>query len=99
MSRKSSEKSIIFKVLVVISGLLLIFALGVSLYDIVSGDLTGDQDFGAGNYYYTDVPGWEKIFLYSPSLGFENPVVTMALFLAWGYLMYRIWMYVEKKSK
>ena len=35
-----------------------------------------DGTFGPGSYYYSDIPGWEKIFLSDKTLhlGFDNPV-------------------------
>lgn len=54
-------------------------------------------DFGPGQYYYTDIPGWQKYFLPDH---YENHVpmaVLIGLFFAWGYLMYRLWVFVDKK--
>lgn len=54
-------------------------------------------DFGPGQYYYTDIPGWQKYFLPDP---YDNPVplgVLIALFFAWGFLMYRLWIYLDRK--
>lgn len=61
--------------------------------------LADGLDFGAGAYYWADIPEAEKIFrdgVYSPYLPYWVYVV---LFLAWGWLMYRLWGWVEKKSK
>ena len=61
--------------------------------------LADGLDFGAGAYYWADIPEAEKIFrdgVYSPSLPYWVYVV---LFLAWGWLMYRLWGWVEKKNK
>ena len=52
-------------------------------------------DFGAGAYYYADIPGFETImrdYIYRTSV----PVVLhVALFLVWGWLMYRLWVKVD----
>ena len=52
-------------------------------------------DFGAGAYYYADIPGFETIMrddIYRTSV----PVVLhVALFLVWGWLMYRLWVKVD----
>lgn len=54
-------------------------------------------DFGPGQYYYTDIPGWQKYFLTN---AYENHVplpVLIGLFFAWGYMMYRFWCFLDKK--
>lgn len=56
-------------------------------------------DFGPGQYYYTDIPGWQKYFLPDH---YDNPVplsVLIVLFFAWGFLMYRLWTYLDRKLK
>ena len=56
-------------------------------------------DFGPGQYYYTDIPGWQKYFLPDH---YDNPVplsVLLILFFAWGFLMYRLWAYLDRKLK
>ena len=56
-------------------------------------------DFGPGQYYYTDIPGWQKYFV--PDF-YENHVpmsVLIALFFAWGIVMYRLWTFLEKRLK
>lgn len=54
-------------------------------------------EFGPGQYYYTDIPGWQKYFLGNH---YENPVpmpVLIGLFFLWGFLMYRLWGFLDKK--
>lgn len=56
-------------------------------------------DFGPGQYYYTDIPGWQKYFV--PDY-YENHVplwVLISLFFIWGFMMYRLWTFLEKKLK
>lgn len=56
-------------------------------------------DFGPGQYYYTDIPGWQKYFLIN---AYDNQVpvwVLMGLFFAWGYVMYRFWCFLDRKWK
>ncbi len=60
------------------------------------GQLPG-FDFGAGQYYYTDIPGWQKYFLVD---AYDNQVplaVLIGLFFAWGFLMYRLWCFLDRK--
>ena len=55
-------------------------------------------DFGAGAYYYADIPGFEKIMndeAYSTSVPMW---VHILLFLGWGWLMYRLWVWVDSRQ-
>ena len=54
-------------------------------------------DFGAGAYYYADIPEYEKVLdwdTYQAQLPFWVYVV---LFLAWGFFIYRIWKRMDRK--
>lgn len=60
--------------------------------------LVEGYDFGAGAYYYADIPGFEKIMndeTYKTSV----PVwVHILLFLGWGWLMYRLWVWIDSRK-
>lgn len=60
--------------------------------------LVEGYDFGAGAYYYADIPGFEKIMndeAYKTSV----PVwVHILLFLGWGCLMYRLWVWIDSRK-
>ena len=60
--------------------------------------LNDDLDFGAGAYYYADIPEFYETFgvtgAFKPALPY---IVYVALFLAWGALMYMLWKWVDKK--
>ena len=61
--------------------------------------LVPDYDFGAGAYYYADIPGYENIEkegVYHSSVPYWAHVV---LFLCWGWLMYRLWVWIDKRKK
>jgi len=56
-------------------------------------------DFGAGAYYYADIPGFEKIInddAYKTSVPLWLHII---LFLAWGWLMWRLWIWIDRRSK
>lgn len=59
--------------------------------------LVEGYDFGAGAYYYADIPGFEKIMndeAYKTSV----PVwLHIVLFLGWGWLMYRLWIWIDSR--
>ncbi len=55
-------------------------------------------DFGAGAYYYADIPGFENIV---NTNAYTSPVpmwVLIVLFLVWGYIMYRFWQYIASSG-
>lgn len=60
--------------------------------------LNPDLDFGAGAYYYADIPEYEKNLnwdIYQARLPFW---VYLLLFLGWGALMYLLWKWVDKRK-
>ena len=69
------------------------------IYIMVCGlGLNPDLDFGAGAYYYADIPDYQKTLdwdTYSASLPFW---VYLILFLAWGVLMWRLWKRMDHSS-
>ena len=60
--------------------------------------LNPDLDFGAGAYYYADIPDFEHKLnwdVYQAQLPFW---VYLLLFLAWGALMYWLWKRIDRKK-
>ena len=54
-------------------------------------------DFGAGAYYYADIPNYNDV----DKNAYRSPVPTwlcIVLFLAWGFLMYRLWVWLDKRN-
>lgn len=52
-------------------------------------------DFGAGAYYYADIPGFASLVNGSH---YQSPVsmpILIILFLIWGFLMYRLRAWME----
>lgn len=70
----------------------------VAIYIMINGlGLIDNLDFGAGAYYYADIPNYEKIdngAIYQTSVPRWAHIV---LFLAWGWLMFRLWKRIDKK--
>lgn len=61
--------------------------------------LSEQLDFGAGAYYYADIPGFASLVNGSH---YQSPVsmpVLIILFLIWGFLMYRLWTWMESGTK
>ena len=72
-------------------------ALVAVVYIMVRGlGLNPDLDFGAGAYYYADIPEYEKTLnwdVYTARLPFW---VYLLLFLVWGAIIWRIWKRIDK---
>ena len=56
-------------------------------------------DFGAGAFYYADIPGFEKILNEDVYTAKVPMWVHIVLFLGWGWLMWRLWCWIEKRGK
>ena len=75
-----------------------IVTVAVAIFIMANGlGLIDSLDFGAGAYYYADIPNYEKIdnqAIYQASVPRWTHIV---LFLAWGWLMFRLWKWIDKK--
>ena len=60
--------------------------------------LAPEYDFGAGAYYYADIPGYENV-IRDDAYHTDIPVwIHIVLFLAWGWLMYRLWVWIDNRK-
>ena len=60
--------------------------------------LAPDYDFGAGAYYYADIPDFEK---HVGEGAYHSGLPTWAailLFLGWGALMYLLWIWIDRRK-
>lgn len=84
----------IFKVITAIVAVVICV---IAIYIMANGlGLVDSLDFGAGAYYYADIPGFDK---YVRNDAYESHLPTwlaIVLFLAWGALMYAFWKWVDK---
>lgn len=55
-------------------------------------------DFGCGQYYYTDIPNWEKYFSVKGVVDNIPRGVYYALFFVWGYAMFRFWRWIDSRG-
>lgn len=77
--------------------LIALFVLVVAVMTLRLG-LVDSLDFGAGSYYYADIPEFERFFKEKDfSFGLSVPVAII-LFLAWGALMYMLWVWIDKRK-
>ena len=72
---------------------------GTVAYIMINGlGLVDSLDFGAGAYYYADIPNFSE-YVSGEHFTSETPMwVLIVLFLAWGFLMYRLWVFLDRKT-
>ena len=84
----------------VIPALIFIIVAAAAVYIMARGlGLDDELDFGAGAYYYADMPGFER---WTDRTYYVSPTprwVLIALFLAWGAFMYRLWLRLDAKGE
>ena len=68
-----------------------------ALYIMLKGlGLQDSLDFGAGAYYYADIPGFDK-YVRDDAYDSQLPTwLAIVLFLLWGALMYALWKWVDR---
>ncbi len=68
------------------------------IYIMANGlGLIDSLDFGAGAYYYADIPGFAK-YVNGQHFVSRFPMwLHILLFLIWGGVMYKLWTWLEKK--
>ncbi len=83
----------------VLTGLVMVVALLVAIY-LICGQygLIPGLDFGCGQYYYTDIPGWERYFSVAGIVDDCPLWVYYVLFAIWGWAMYRLWRWIDASS-
>lgn len=74
--------------------------IGAALYIMIRGlGLQESLDFGAGAYFYTDIPDFDK---YTEKASVETgwPYLVYAfLFILWGVLMYFLWKWIDRRGR
>jgi len=58
--------------------------------------LVEGYDFGAGAYYYADIPDFEKIQNPEAYVSQVPRWVHILIFVVWGWLMYRLWVRIDR---
>ncbi|KJS81441.1 MAG: hypothetical protein JM58_16745 [Peptococcaceae bacterium BICA1-8] len=96
-----SQKFLTTRRLNILSILVLASVLIVAIYIMRNNiGLIEGLDFGPGQYYYTDLPGWEEIFFGEKSitLGTKQPFLFFGLFFLWGYACFKFISWMESKK-
>lgn len=104
-----------FKILTIAVGVLTLL---LCCYIMAHGlGLVPELDFGAGAYYYADIPDFERYTVPAEQAFAEGgsapaddvPAVAgsssaalplwvyILLFLGWGYLMWRLWLWIDRR--
>ena len=90
------SKDVIIKA---VTAVVAVIAVGAAVYIMVHQlGLSDELDFGAGAYYYADSPQLQDI---SDAAAYTTRVPTwlhIVLFLAWGWLMYRLWVWIDSRG-
>lgn len=60
--------------------------------------LAPEYDFGAGAYYYADIPDYEKIVRDEAYVSGLPLWAAILLFLVWGALMYLLWIWIDRRK-
>ena len=91
-------KSTLKKVIKIFGIIFIVAVLGLVIYIMANGlGLVDDLDFGAGAYYYADIPQFSK-YVSGEHFHSAFPMwIHIALFLLWGFLMYKVWIWIDKK--
>ncbi len=86
----------IFKVTTIV---VVVVTLLIAIFIMANGlGLVDSLDFGAGAYYYADIPGFEK-FVRNDAYDSQLPLwLAITLFLLWGAFVYWLWTKVDKHN-
>ena len=96
-----ADKKKILKVMAKVATIALIAITLILAFYIMANrlGLSDKLDFGAGAYYYADIPDFKK---YVREDIFQTKVpywIHVLLFLIWGWLMYKLWCWIDRKDK
>ena len=87
----------IFKVITIVVVVITLFLAGWIMTNKLG--LVEGYDFGAGAYYYADIPTEQYSEIVNED-AYQTSVpkwIFYVLFFAWGYLMWRLWVWVENR--
>ena len=81
--------------LLLVGGAILAAAVYIMVHRI---GLNPELDFGAGAYYYADIPDYEHRLNWDSYQAQLPYWVYVLLFLAWGALMYWLWKVIDRRK-
>ncbi|HBH20865.1 MAG TPA: hypothetical protein DHU72_01935 [Rikenellaceae bacterium] len=87
----------IYKVVTLIFG---VAVLVCAIFLMATGaGLQEELDFGAGAYYYADIPEFQKYLAWDTFKESLPYWVYVILFLVWGVLMYMLWKWIDRRKR
>lgn len=94
----SSKKNYMF--FKVATAVLVVATVLIAVYIMANGlGLVDSLDFGAGAYFYADIPDYEKVDADGCFVSRVPRWVHFVLFFLWGALMFWLWNKVENRSE
>ena len=94
-----SRKNIVFKVITIV---VVVITLVLAVYIMVNRrGVVEDYDFGAGAYYYADIPTEQYNEIVNED-AYHNTIpqwIYYVFFFAWGWLMWRLWVWIEGQNE
>ena len=94
-----NKKHLIFKVITIVVVVITLFLAGWIMANKLG--LVEGYDFGAGAYYYADIPTEQYSEIVNED-AYQTSIpkwIYYVLFFAWGWLMWRLWVGVETKKR
>lgn len=87
------------KIIKVVTVITIAITLFFAIYIMINGlGLSDELDFGAGAYYYADIPEFDK-YTEKPPVGTNLPYwVYLVIFTLWGILMYLLWKWIDRRK-
>ena len=91
-----NRKKTIYKVVTILTVVAILICAGYIIWNHIG--LNDEYYFGAGAYYYADIPQFER-FLPTEAYHTDIPYwIYVLLFLCWGWLMYRLWDWIDRRK-
>ena len=82
----------------ILNMVILMVTIAAALYIMAHGmGLIDSLDFGAGAYYYADIPEFAKYTDGSAYLSLVPMWTLIVLFLIWGAIVYKVWKWMDRK--
>lgn len=86
----------IFKLVTLIFGVAVLIC---AIYLMATGaGLQEGLDFGAGAYYYADIPEFQKFLAWDAFHESLPYWIYVVLFLVWGVPMYLLWKWIDRRK-
>lgn len=100
MKQNIEKKTKKIELIPVVTGVIVVGTIILALYIMVHHlGLSDSLNFGAGAYYYADIPEFQK-YVNGNAYHSETPMwVLILLFLIWGGIMYKFWSWLESGRK